>query len=444
MTDKPMKALFVFAIPLILGNLFQQIYSIADSVIVGQFVGENALAAIGASSALTNVFICVAVGAGTGASVLVSQRFGSRSFTLMKRTVSTAMTFFLFFSIALGVFGFLFSGSIMRVLNTPDEVIDMAVVYLRVYFAGFPFLFMYNVVASIFTAIGDSKTPLVFLIFSSLSNVVLDLFMVISLGMGVFGAALATLIAQGISAVLSFLVLRRTLWQYEGTADVFSREDLWKILSFAIPSIVQQSTVSIGMMLVQSVVNSFGAEALAGFSAAARIENLIAVIWVSVGNVVSPFTAQNYGAGKQERITEGYHAALILDLLFAIAVFFLVLPPARFIASLFLGRSGTSQAYEVAIGYLRWIGIFSFLLGVKMATDGVLKGVGRMRIFMIANLCNLSVRVIGAMLLAPRFGIFFVWFPVPIGWSVNILISHTAMEKYRKEGFLPCKELGRT
>ena len=433
--DNPMKALFVFAIPLILGNLFQQIYSIADSVIVGQFVGENALAAVGASSALTNVFICVAVGAGTGASVLVSQRFGSRSFAEMKRTVSTAMVFFLILSIVLGAVGFVFSGPIMKALNTPDEVIDMAVVYLRVYFAGFPFLFMYNVIASTFTAIGDSKTPLVFLIFSSLLNVGLDLFMVISLHMGVFGAALATLIAQGISAVLSFLVLRKALRQYEGTGEVFSREDLTKILGFAVPSIIQQSTVSIGMMLVQSVVNSFGAEALAGFSAAARIENLIAVIWVSVGNAVSPFTAQNYGAGKKGRIMEGYHAALILDLFFAVAVFFLVVPPARFIASLFLRSSGTEEAYEVAIGYLRWIGTFSFLLGAKMATDGVLKGAGRMRIFMIANLCNLTVRVLGAMLLAPRFGISFVWFPVPVGWSVNILISHTAMVKYRKEGF---------
>ena len=428
--ENPMKALMLFALPMIFGNLFQQIYNIADSVIVGRFVGQNALAAVGASSALTNVFICIAVGAGTGASVLVSQWFGSRDYKRMKCAVSTSILFFLVLSILLGIVGFIFSRPIMRILHTPEEVVDMATVYLRVYFAGFPFLFMYNILASMFNAIGNSRSPLYFLIFSSALNVGLDLYMVISLGMGVFGAALATLIAQGISTALSFFVFLRTMRQYPSASQIFSWPVLRRILAFAVPSIIQQSTVSIGMMLVQSVVNIFGPDALAGFSAAARIENLIAVIWVSVGNAVSPFTAQNYGARKNDRIPQGYHAALLLDLIFAAAVFLLVVPPARRIAALFLGDSGTAEAYTVAVSYMRWIGIFCFFLGAKMATDGVLKGIGSMKIFMIANLCNLTIRVSAAMLLAPRFGISFVWYPVPAGWVTNILISHAAYRKF--------------
>ena len=423
--ENPMKALLLFALPMIFGNLFQQIYNIADSVIVGRFVSQNALAAVGASSALTNVFICVAVGAGTGASVLVSQLFGRRDYKRMKCAVSTSILFFLVLSILLGIIGFIFSRPIMQILHTPDEVMDMATVYLRVYFAGFPFLFMYNILASMFNAIGNSRTPLYFLIFSSALNVGLDLYMVVSLGMGVFGAALATLIAQGISTAFSFFVFLRTMRQYPSVSQIFSWPVLRKILAFAVPSIIQQSTVSIGMMLVQSVVNIFGPDAL--------IENLIAVIWVSIGNAVSPFTAQNYGARRNDRIPQGYHAALLLDLIFAAAVFLLVVPPAHRIAALFLGDSGTTEAYTVAVSYMRWIGVFCFFLGAKMATDGVLKGIGSMKIFMIANLCNLAIRVSVAMILAPRFGISFVWYPVPVGWITNILISHSAYRKFARE-----------
>jgi putative MATE family efflux protein len=434
-TDPPLRALLVFSIPMILGSLFQQIYNMADSIIVGHFVGQNALAAVGASAALTNVFICVAVGAGAGASVIVSQRFGARDYREMKESIRTSMIFFLLLSAALGLFGFVFSGPIMRALDTPDEVIGMAVLYLRVYFAGFPFLFMYNIIASMFNAVGESRIPLYFLIFSSVLNVFMDIFMVARLGMGVFGAALATLIAQGISAVLSFLLFVRAMRRYDAEAAYFSGRDLKKILSYAVPTIIQQSTVSIGMLLVQSVVNRFGAEALAGFSATGRIENIIAAVFVSIGNAVSPFTAQNFGASKKERIPKGYHAGLLLDLIAAAIAFALIEPFARPIAGLFLGSKGTAEAYRVAIGYMRWLGLFCFLLGAKVSTDGVLKGIGRMRIFMISNLCNLFIRVIVAMTLAPQFGIEFVWYAVPVGWAVNVFISCLAYRKNRKREF---------
>ena len=186
-TDAPLKALTVFAMPMILGSFFQQVYNMADSIIVGQFVGSSA--------ALTNVFICIALGAGVGAGVLVSRYFGARDYSKMKTIVSTSLISFLILSILLGVFGFCFSHSMMRLLQTPADILEAAVLYLRVYFVGFPFLFMYNILSTMFTSIGESKIPLGLLIFSSVLNIFMDLWMVAGLGLGVFGAALATLIA---------------------------------------------------------------------------------------------------------------------------------------------------------------------------------------------------------------------------------------------------------
>ena len=197
-TDAPLKALTIFAMPMILGSFFQQIYNMADSIIVGQFVGSSALAAVGACAALTNVFICVALGAGVGAGVLVSRYFGAKEYGKMKTIVSTSLLSFLILSIVLGVFGLCFSLPMMRGLQTPPDILDEAVLYLRVYFAGFPFLFMYNILSNMFTSIGESRIPLALLIFSSVLNIFMDLWMVAGLGLGVFGAALATLIAQGI------------------------------------------------------------------------------------------------------------------------------------------------------------------------------------------------------------------------------------------------------
>ena len=254
LTDTPLKALTVFAMPMILGSFFQQIYNMADSIIVGQFVGSSALAAVGACAALTNVFICVALGAGVGAGVLVSRYFGAKEYGKMKTIVSTSLLSFLILSIVLGIFGLCFSLPMMRGLQTPPDILDEAVLYLRVYFAGFPFLFMYNILSNMFTSIGESRIPLALLIFSSVLNIFMDLWMVAGLGLGVFGAALATLIAQGISAIFSFLIFLHRMRRYESPIQRFDWQGLQSMLQIAVPSILQQSTVSIGMLIVQDQV----------------------------------------------------------------------------------------------------------------------------------------------------------------------------------------------
>ena len=424
-TENPLKALIVFAIPMIIGNLFQQAYTMADSAIVGRLVGEKALAAVGAAYSLTNIFICVAIGGGMGASVIVSQYFGHGNYGKLKKTVYTALVTFLVISVMLGVIGLAFSKNIMIAMNTPVEVLDMSVTYLQIYFLGLPFLFMYNVLSSMFNALGKSRIPLYFLIFSSVFNIVLDWVFVADFALDVAGVAWATLIAQGVSVLGSFTVLRKELKKLEGASDgIFEAEELLPMAKIALPSILQQSTVSIGMMLVQSVVNSFGAESLAGFSAGMRIESICIVPMAAVGNAISSYTAQNIGAGQLRRVSKGYVQANKMVIFFGVVIcVILELFPRQFI-TLFLGADGSQVAIATGYGYLVFMGFFFFMIGFKMAADGVLRGAGDMKLFTIANLVNLSIRVIMAMTLAPRFGIAWVWYAVPIGWMANFVISY--------------------
>ena len=428
--QSPWKALLIFSIPMMLGNLFQQLYTMTDSVIVGRFVGENALAAVGASYSLTSVFISVAIGGGVGSSVLVSRAFGARRYDELKTTVNTSLVSFLVLSLLLSFFGYIFSTPIMNALNTPDNIHEEAVMYLRIYFLGLPFLFMYNILSSVFNALGRSKIPLYFLIFSSLLNVALDLFMVAVLKMGIAGAAWATLIAQGVSACLSFAVLIRNLAEFEGRArTVFDKRIFKNMTGLAIPSILQQSTVSIGMMLVQSVVNSFGSQVLAGYSAGMRIENIATVPMVSIGNTMSSYTAQNLGAQMSGRVKEGYHVSYIMVIFFAIVTcLILELFPVPLI-NMFIGAEGTAKAYQTGVDYLRFMGWFFAIIGFKMATDGVLRGGGDVKVFTSANLVNLSTRVIFSFALAPVVGVAAVWYIVPVGWFLNWMISLIGYKK---------------
>lgn len=447
------KSLFLFALPILTGNLFQQFYNMVDSMIVGRFVGENALAAVGASYALTTVFISVAVGGGIGASVLTSRYLGAGDFENLRLSVHTSLVSFLVFSILLGTAGFFLSPAILQALNTPAVIQGQAVSYLRIYFLGLPFLFMYNVLSATFNALGRSRIPLYFLIFSSLLNVALDLFMVRVLKLAVAGVAAATVIAQGISAVLSFLVLMRLLRGYrlkdrpaevrnrpaevkgrsaevkdrpmEGSAGVplFEWNYFLKMLRIAIPSILQQSIVSIGMMLVQSVVNGFGEAMLAGFSAAMRIESLCVVPLSAMGNAVSTFTAQNLGAKQVDRAQKGYRVSYGIVFAFAFIILIALELFHTPIIKSFLGEDSTPQALATGVAYLRFQGFFFVLLGLKMCTDGILRGAGDMKVFTLANLTNLGIRVLFAHIFAPIMGIQAVWIAVPVGWAANYIIS---------------------
>ncbi|WP_295800904.1 MATE family efflux transporter, partial [uncultured Treponema sp.] len=340
-------------------------------------------------------------------------------------------------SIFLGAVGIVINRPLLVALKTPSDALDMALVYLRIYFLGLPFLFMYNVISSMFNALGKSRIPLVFLIFSSVLNVALDFLFVAVFKTGVAGAAWATLIAQGLSCILSFAVFMNTLEKFKDSEDgvaakeagcsgkfrFFDGRELASMAKIAIPSILQQSTVSIGMMLVQSVVNSFGSEALAGYSAFSRIASIAIVPMAALNNSMSSYTAQNIGAGKPERVVKGYRAANLMVAFFAVTLCVCIEIFYRPLISLFIGAGGSETALQTGQAALRFEGFFYCWIGFKMACDGLLRGAGDMKVFTLANLVNLSIRVVVSVVCAPRFGIEWVWYSVPMGWFMNFVIS---------------------
>ena len=458
LTDKPGRSLFFFALPMILGNLFQQFYTTVDSIIVGQFVGEDALAAVGASYSLTTVFIMIAIGGGIGASVITSQYLGAGLYRKMKTSVSTALITFLVLSLVLSVIGLLGNRAILIGLNTPGNILSDAVLYLEIYFLGLPFLFMYNILSSIFNALGNSRTPLYLLIFSSVLNIGMDLVMVQIFHLGVAGVAIATVIAQGLSAVISFCLLLRLLGTYrdetntktvnagEGKAEADGTEAngtearkaeetdagkrklydfamLGNMIKVAIPSMVQQSIVSIGMLLVQSVVNGFGSSVLAGYTAGMRIESICIVPMIATGNAVSTFTAQNLGAGQPERVRKGYVAGVRMVAAFAVLTCLILTVFHGPIINAFLEEGSDAAAFATGNDYLTFIAFFFVCIGMKAITDGVLRGAGDVVVFTLANLINLGIRVSFAFGFAGVIGVEAVWFAVPMGWTTNFVIS---------------------
>lgn len=425
LTDSPGKAMLFFALPMIMGNLFQQFYNIMDSVIVGRFVGEEALASVGASYSVTNVFIAIAIGGGVGSAVIVSQFFGAEQIGKMKTAVSTTLINFLCLSLILGSLGYQLNTQILQWMNTPANVMSDAEVYLKIYFVGLPFLFMYNVQAAVFNSLGDSRTPLGLLIFSSFLNILLDLLFVCSFGWGVAGVAVATLIAQGVSAVISFLILLRKLKSYPGQEDFrfYDRGMVLGMLKVALPSTLQQSIVHIGMLLVQSVINGFGSSIMAGYAAATRIESISIVPMLAIGNAMSTFTAQNMGAGQPERVRKGYrYACMMVGVSAVILCVVLQLFGDSFILA-FLDLESGQTAYETGISYVNFISFFFICIGLKATTDGLLRGAGDVLVFTVANLINLSIRVFVAFHFAAAWGPQAVWFAIPMGWTANYLIS---------------------
>lgn len=424
LTDHPGKALLLFSLPMIFGNLFQQFYNITDSVIVGRYVGEQALAAVGASYSITNVFIAIAIGGGIGSSVVISQFLGAGNLPKMKTAVFTTLINFLAVALFLGIFGALFNDRILQWVNTPEDIFSDAAMYLAIYFFGLPFLFMYNVEASIFNSLGDSKTPLYLLIFSSLLNICLDMVFVIYFDKGVFGVAVATLIAQGAAAMLSFCLLMKKLQGY-GSGEryaFYDKEIAASMVKIAIPSTLQQSIVHMGILLVQSVVNSFGSAALAGYSAGTRIESLSIVPMLAMGNAMSTFTAQNIGAGKMDRVKEGYKMCYITILSTGLALCVMYQFFGGAFVHLFL-EDGSGEAYSVGLAYVKFLAFFYSFIGLKATTDGLLRGAGDVAAFTFANLVNLSIRVIVTNVFAPVYGISVAWMAVPMGWAANYLIS---------------------
>lgn len=421
---KPEEVLWKFSIPMFISVAFQQMYNIADSVIAGKFAGEDALAAVGASYPITMIFMAIAVGSNIGCSVVISQLFGAKQYGKMKTAVYTTLLSSLALSVALTVAGLLGTDALMGMIQTPENIFSDGALYLRIYIGGFLFLFLYNICTGIFQSLGDSKTPLYFLIGSSVGNVLLDLLFVAGFHWGVAGVAWATFLAQGVACVLAFFTLMRRLRRIEttGQAAVFSKEMLGRVCLIAIPSILQQSFISVGNIFIQSLINGFGSSVIAGYSAAVKLNTFTITSFTTLANGLSSFTAQNIGAGKTERVKTGFRAGVKMAMGVAIPFFAVFFFLGDHMIQLFLEEGG-SLAMATGVSFLKIVSPFYFLVSLKLMADGVLRGAGDMKHFMVATFTDLILRVVLSFVLAGPFGTTGIWISWPIGWAVATAMS---------------------
>lgn len=421
---KSRTVLWKFCLPLFGSILFQQLYNIADSFVAGKFVGENALAAVGNSYEITLIFIAFAFGCNIGCSVIVSQLFGAKRLSELKTAVYTTLIAGGVLCAALMAVGALFCPQLLRLMHTPENVFADSKLYLDIYILGLPFVFYYNIATGIFSALGDSKTPFWFLACSSLSNIAMDILFVTAFKMGVAGVAWATFLCQGVSCVLAvvFVFLRFRKIQTDTRPKVFSWQLLGKIASVAVPSILQQSFISVGNILIQGIINSFGSAVMAGYSASIKLNNLVITSLTTLGNGISNFTAQNLGAGKPARIKEGFQAGLQMVWMLCVPLTLLYVFSGKYLVHIFLDTP-TGIAMDTGIMLLRILAPFYCVVAAKLVADGVLRGAGKMRQFMVATFTDLVLRVVLAKVLSGFFGTVGIWMAWPIGWSVATVLS---------------------
>lgn len=421
----PQKVLWTFCLPMFGSIIFQQLYNIADSLVAGKFIGEHALAAVGNSYNITLIYIAFAFGCNMGCSVVVSQFFGAKDFKNMKTSVYTALTASAILCAALMAFGFLSCDLMLRLMKTQKEIFDDSALYLNIYILGLPFLFFYNIATGIFSALGDSKTPFLFLAASSTANILADILFVKTFSMGIAGTAWATFVCQGISCICSVLLILKRLSAIAAGPDVclFSWNLLKKLSIIAIPSILQQSFISIGNIMIQGCINGFGVSVAAGYSAAVKLNNLVITSFTTIGNGMSNFSAQNIGANQFLRVKEGFRGGIKLVWILCLPLCLLYLCFGKYLLLLFMDSS-SEQALHTGQQFLFILSPFYFVVSVKLIADGILRGAGAMKQFMVATFSDLALRVILAFLfsgiLDAAIGIWLAW---PVGWCIGTGIS---------------------
>lgn len=424
--------LWQFCLPLFGSIIFQQLYNIADSLVAGRFIGENALAAVGNSYEITLIFIAFAFGCNIGCSVIVSQLFGAKDYGRLKTAVTTACIFSAVLCGLLMLIGILACGPLLSLIHTPQEVFADSKLYLDIYVWGLPFVFFYNIATGIFSALGDSKTPFYFLAVSSTANIAVDILFVKAFHMGVSGVAWATFLCQGVSCILAVLTVWTRMNKIETAkkAVLFDLDILKKIAVIAVPSILQQSFISVGNILIQSVINGFGPSVMAGYSAAVKLNNMVITSFTTIGNGISNFSAQNLGAHKYDRIKDGFRAGLKMVWCLCVPFCVIYIFFGKYLLLLFMDQNA-SAALLTGRQFLWILSPFYFIVSAKLVSDGILRGVSAMGKFMIGTFTDLILRVVLAFILADLTGSSLgIWCAWPIGWSIAMILS---VGFYRRE-----------
>ena len=389
------KSIILFALPMLIGNIFQQLYNVVDSTVVGKFVGAEALAAVGATSSCSMLLLTLVNGLAAGAGIIIAQCIGARDFRQMRNAVTALIYIDIVMGIVITVAGMFLAEPILRLMNTPGEIIGNSVTYMKINFAGTIGLLAYNSGAVILRSFGDSKTSLYILILSSLVNVVLDLLFVLGFGMGVAGAAYATVIATFVSAAacIGYLYFRRHILFLDGMELKFDVAMFREIVKTGIPSGLQSSMISIGNMCVQGLINSFGTMTVAAYTAAGKIDSIVIQIVMSIAMSLSVYSGQNVGAGNIERVRIGLRGTLKIMLTVCVSIAVLILIFKRQLLGIFLSESDAAEAINIGCTYLSIMGIAYIICGVMQSFQNLIKGAGDVNAAMAAGFVELSTRV---------------------------------------------------
>lgn len=416
--------LWKFCIPLFASIIFQQFYNLADSFVAGKYIGEEALAAVGNSYEITLIYLAFAFGCNIGCSVVSAQYFGAKRYGELKTAVYTTFIASGILCLLLMLIGFIFGENLLHMINTPENVFKDSKLYLDIYVLGLLFVFFYNIATGIFSALGDSKTPFYFLAVSSVANIFADVLFVTVFKMGVAGVAWATFICQSVSCVLAMAVVLKRLFDIktDEKSTVFSFPIFAKISKIALAGILQQSSISIGNIIIQGIINSFGSAVMAGYSASVKLNNLVVTSFSTIGNGVSSFTAQNIGAEKDLRVREGFKEGRNMVWIIALPLFILYCFFGKHLINAFLNNP-SAEALHSGMMFLRIVSPFYFVVSVKLIADGILRGAGLMKEFMVGTISDLVLRVALSFIISRRLGYMGIWCSWPFGWIIGGAIS---------------------
>jgi len=417
------KLIIRFTMPMLIGNVFQQLYNVVDSIIVGKFIGKEALGAVGAAFPVIFVLISFVVGIASGSTIIISQYYGAKQFNNIKKAIDTIFIFLFFAALVITAAGLLLSRFIFMAIGLPEVVIPQATLYLQVYLSGIILFFGYNGVTAILRGLGDSRTPLVFLIISTIMNILLDLLFVLVFGWGVAGVAIATVISQGGAFITSVIYLNRTheIINLRFRNLIWDREIFEKSIQIGLPSGLQMTFVSLGMMALYGIVASFGTDVVAAFTVASRIDSFAMLPAMTFAMGLSTFVGQNMGAQKPERVRKGYQVTLLMTTLISVSVTILVIFFSHSLMALF---TSDPVVIKKGIDYLVIVSSFYLLFNMMFISNGVMRGAGDTLIPMLITLLSLwLVRIPFSWVLSKAIGINGVWWGIPLAWGIGALFS---------------------
>ena len=421
-TGNPTKLILWFALPLYIGNLFQQVYNLTDTLIVGRTLGVNSLAAVGSTGAIAFLILGFILGLSSGFSIITAQRFGAKDFTGVRKSFATIIILSLIFSIFLTLISTTTAMPLLKIMNTPENIINEAYSYIYIMYLGIGTIVFYNALSNVIRALGDSKTPLFFLILASVLNIILDLIFIIRFNMGVAGAGWATIIAQGFSAILClmFMLIKFPILRLNKNDWKIDWKFLWEHVRIGFPMGFQMSVMVIGIIALQVMLNSFGSDAVAAFTAGSKIEQVAGQSFLAIGVAMATYTAQNYGAGKINRIKVGAAKCLKINTIITIINILVILILGRNAVNLFI-VGNYPQITEQAQLYMSIIALFHFALGAILLYRNILQGMGSVKIPFLSGVIELIMRAGAAFLLGHLWGFFGVCFATPCAWVAGAL-----------------------